>query len=157
MQVLFHAEINVDEVNSTLFCTDQTNMNQELTTRNFYDSSEINLYAANSDIVIGKCLYSSVDCQKSVDFSKISQNIWSLLSLNYEGAVGTFVVNYSVIDSEYLKDPNVSMISSASGVFAQYMNKNVYIAQCPTNPSRIMFIIYSMPMPMPMPMAEIKK
>ena len=152
MQVLFQCEIHNTEINPNYFCTDQTNINQELT-RNFYDSAEINLYSAENDIVIGKCLYSSVDCKKSVDFSKITQNISVLLSLDYEGAVGTFVVNYTVIDNEYLTVPNISMISSASGVFSAYLNYNVYITPSDDNPLHTTFIIYSESMPM----ATIKK
>jgi hypothetical protein len=143
MKVLFQAEINVDDINLNYYCTDQTNINQRLVTRNFYDSSEINLYVPNSDIVIGSCLYSSVNDQKSYDFKEVTQNVWSLLSLNYEGIVGTFVVNYSVINSEYMTIPNVSTISSASGVFSEHINKNVYVTPSTNNPSRILFIIYS--------------
>ena len=143
MKVLFQAEINVDQINLNYYCTDQTNTNQRLVSRNFYDSSEIDLYVPNTDIVIGSCLYSSVNDQKSFDFKEITQNIWSLLSVNHDGDVGTFIVNYSVINSEYMTVPNLSTISSASGVFSPHINKNVYITPSDNNPSRILFIIYT--------------
>ena len=75
MKILFSAEIDTNDIDPNYFCTDQTNMNQTNTTRNFYDSSNINLYATETDIVIGNFLYSSVNCQKSVDFTNIVQNI----------------------------------------------------------------------------------
>jgi hypothetical protein len=142
MKVIFQAEINVDEVNPNYFCTDQTNINQELTTRNFYDSAQINLYIPNTNIVIGSSLYSSVDCQRSVDFTKVYQNLWSLLAVESEGVSGTFVVNYSVVDSEYITIPNISIVSSATGVFSAYAGYKVYITPSENNPTRILFIIY---------------
>ena len=58
--------------------------------------------------------------------------------------MGTFVTNYTVIDSEYTFAPaDISCISSASGVFSQYINNNVYITPSNNKPSRIVFIIYS--------------
>jgi hypothetical protein len=143
MKVLFSAEINTDEINPNYFCTDQTNINQTVTTRNFYDSANINLYATNTDIVIGNCLYSSVNCQASVDFTNINQNIWVLFDVNYEGSIGSFVTNYTVLNSEYLLSPNISNILSTSGIFSTYSKYNVYITQSENNPSRILFIIYS--------------
>jgi hypothetical protein len=143
MKVLFSAEINTDEINQNYFCTDQTNMNQTNTTRNFYDSSNINLYATETDIVIGNCLYSSVNCQRSIDYLNIIQNIWILFEVDYEGSVGSFVTNYAVMNSEYISTPNISNILSTSGIFSTFLKYNVYITLSENNPLRILFIIYS--------------
>ena len=139
---IFESEIDINDINPNYFCTDQTNMNQELTTRNFYDSALINLYAPNSNLVIGNCLYNSVNCQSSKDFSQIVQNIWSLLTVNYNGIVGSINVNYPVINSEYINYPSRSTITSATGVFSSLINNNVIVSQSSTNPSRVLFTIF---------------
>ena len=104
MSVVFQAEIDTNDINPNYFCTDQTNINQQLTSRNFYDSALINLYLPNTNTVIGNCLYNSVNCQQSEDFSKIFQNIWSAISVDYNGIVGAFNVNYIVKNSEYIRN-----------------------------------------------------
>jgi hypothetical protein len=139
--IIFSCEVDTLDINTNYFCADQTNMNQELTTRNFYDSAKVNLYAPGTDIIFGSSLYNSVNCQESQDFSEIFQNIWSVLAVDFEGIVGTFAVNYIVINSEYIESPIISNITTSSGVFGSCIGKEVYINQSPNNPTRILFEI----------------
>ena len=141
MSVLFSCEIDISQVNQHYYCTDQTNTLQRLETRNFYDSAQIDLFATGTDIVFGSSLYSSVDCQASVDFSVVIQNVLATMSVNYEGLVGTFAVNYVVVDSEYIQTPIISLITTASGVFIDWVGKKVLITQSPFNPDRVLFEI----------------
>ena len=140
--VIFQAEIDVDQINPDYFCTDQTSTTQRLTTRNFYDSSLIDLYIPNTETIIGSCFYTSVNCQSSEGFQKVIQSVDSLLTVNYKDIIGTFSTRYPVINSEYLNSPAVSNLLTTSGVFSHLSKKNVYITQSPTKDSRVLFILY---------------
>ena len=141
--IIFQAEIDVDQVNLDYFCTDQTSMTQRLTTRNFYDSSLIDLYLPNTDTIIGNCFYSSVDCQSSEGFEEVIQSVDSLLTVSFEDIIfGSFSVRYPVVNSEYLNSPAVSNILTTSGVFSDLSEKNVYITQSPNKKNRVLFILY---------------
>ena len=142
MKVLFSAEINTDEINPNYFCTDQTNLNQTITTRNFYDSAVIDVFVPNTDIVVGKQLYASVNSQTTSDFSKIIQNVSTTLSINYEDIVGTINFNYTVVDSEFIITPVTSKVTSVSGIFSD-PNINVIIKQSATNPERVLYTLFS--------------
>jgi hypothetical protein len=141
-KIIFQAEIDVDQINPNYFCTDQTSTTQRLTTRNFYDSANIDLYLPNTEIVIGSCFYTSVNCQASEDFQRVVQSVDSLLTVNYEDIIGSFSTRYPVVDSEYLNAPAVSNLLTTSGVFSPFSKKNVYITQSPNKESRVLFILY---------------
>jgi len=143
MKILFEAEVDITEISPNYFCTDQTNTSQVLISRNYYDSIELKLYVPNTNISIGTCLYGSVNCQKSIDSSNITQNIWLGFSVNYEGNVGTFVINGMVINNDFFSVPNISAILSVSGVFITCMDNHVYTTLSEKNPNRILFIMYS--------------
>jgi len=142
VKVIFQAEIDVDQINPDYFCTDQTSTTQRLTTRNFYDSSLIDLYLPNTETIIGSCFYTSVNCQSSEGFQRVIQSVDSLLTVNYEDITGSFSTRYPVINSEYLNAPAVSNLLTTSGVFSPFSKKNVYITQSPTKESRVLFILY---------------
>ena len=141
-QIVFQAESNLSEINPNYFCTDQTNMNQENTSRNFYDSAKTNIYLPNTDIVIGNMLYSSVNCQDSVDFSVIFQSVNMSLNVNYDNIQGVLSFGYTVVDDEYVNNPVVSSVSNVSKSFINEINSKVYITRSPTNPDRILYILY---------------
>ena len=140
--VIFQAEIDVNDIDPTYFCTDQTSVTELLTTRNYYDSSLINLYIPNTETVIGLFLYSSVNCQSSLGYERIVQSVDSLLVVNYEGINGTFSVRNPVTNSEYINSPAVSNLLTTSGVFTNFVKKNVYITQSPYKESRVLYILY---------------
>lgn len=141
-KVIFQAEIDIEQINPNYFCTDQTSVTQRLTTRNFYDSALIDLYLPNTETVIGSCFYTSVNCQSSEGFQNVVQSVDSLLTVNYEGIIGSFSTRYPVINSEYLNSPAVSNLLTTSGVFSNLSKKNVYITQSPNKESRVLFILY---------------
>lgn len=142
-KVIFQAEIDIEQINPNYFCTDQTSVTQRLTTRNFYDSANIDLYLPNTETVIGSCFYTSVNCQSSEGFQNVVQSVDSLLTVNYEDINGSFSVRYPVINSEYLNSPAVSNLLTTSGVFSNLSKKNVYITQSPNKESRVLFILYN--------------
>lgn len=141
MVIITQFEANLDQVNRNYFCTDQTNCNQLLTSRNFYDSSEIDLFIPNTNIVIGSQLYSSVNVQKSSDFSNCLQNIQNMVNINYKNIVGTLIFNYSVINSDYIKEPVISKVQSVSGIFNN-IDLNVYIQKV-NDTNKVLYTIYS--------------
>ena len=117
-------------------------MNQENTSRNFYDSAKTNIYLPNTDIVIGNMLYSSVNCQDSVDFSVIFQSVNMSLNVNYDNIQGVLSFGYTVVDDEYVNNPVVSSVSNVSKSFINEINSKVYITRSPTNQDRILYILY---------------
>ena len=135
-------ESNMPTVFANYFCTDQTNMNQTLSTRNFYDSAKIDVFLPNTDIVVGKQLYASVNTQSSPDFSRIIQNVNTTLTINYEGLIGNLSFNYVVVDSEFIASPILSKVTSVSGIFNN-ININVFINQSATNPDRVIYAFYT--------------
>jgi hypothetical protein len=142
-QIIFQAESDIDQINANYFCADQTNMNQTLTSRNFSDCSKSNLYAPNSEVVIGALLYSSFDCQESVDFSVIFQNISIALAVNYEGTIGSLSFSYTVINDEYITKPVQCNVSNVSAAFSQNLNSKILVNISPTNERRILYTLYN--------------
>ena len=96
LNVVAQFESDLNQIDLNYFCTDQTNVNQTITSRNFYDSAVIDVFVPNTDIVVGKQLYASVNSQSASDFSTIIQNVSTTLSINYEDIVGTINFNYTV-------------------------------------------------------------
>ena len=142
LNVIAQFESDLSQIDLNYFCTDQTNINQTITSRNFYDSSVIDVFVPNTDIVVGEQLYASVNSQTTSDFSKIIQNVSTTLSINYDDIIGTVNFNYTVVDSEFIVTPVTSKVTSVSGIF-QNPNINVYIKQSTTNPSRVLYTLYS--------------
>jgi hypothetical protein len=135
-------ESDLRQIDLNYFCTDQTNINQTITTRNFYDSAVIDVFIPGTDTVIGKQLYASVNSQGTSDFSKIIQNVTTTLSINYDDIIGTINFNYTVVDSEFIKIPVTSKVTSVSGIFTN-PNINVYIKQSTSNPNRVLYTLYA--------------
>ena len=142
LNVIAQFESDLSQIDLNYFCTDQTNINQTITSRNFYDSSVIDVFVPNTDIVVGEQLYASVNSQTTSDFSKIIQNVSTTLSINYEDIVGTINFNYTVVDSEFIITPVTSKVTSVSGIFSD-PNINVIIKQSETNPDRVLYTLYS--------------
>ena len=142
MNIIAQYESDLSQIDLNYFCTDQTNINQTITSRNFYDSAVIDVFVPNTDTVVGKQLYASVNSQATSDFSKIIQNVSTTLSINYDDIIGTVNFNYTVVDSEFIVTPVTSKVTSVSGIF-QNPNINVYIKQSTTNPSRVLYTLYS--------------
>jgi hypothetical protein len=118
-------------------------MNQTLTSRNFSDCSKSNLYAPNSELVIGSLLYSSFDCQESVDFSVIFQSVNISIAVNYQGILGSFSFSYTVIDDEFINKPVQCNLNNVSAAFSQNLNSKVLVNISPTNPRRILYTLYN--------------
>lgn len=142
VHIIAQFESDLSQIDLNYFCTDQTNINQTITSRNFYDSSVIDVFVPNTDIVVGKQLYASVNSQTSSDFSKIIQNVSTTLSINYEDIIGTINFNYTVVDSEFIITPVTSKVTSVSGIFSD-PNINVIIKQSATNPDRVLYSLYN--------------
>ena len=142
LNVIAQFESDLSQIDLNYFCTDQTNINQTITSRNFYDSSVIDVFVPNTDIVIGKQLYASVNSQSASDFSTIIQNVSTTISINYEGIIGTINFNYTVVDSEFIITPVTSKVTSVSGIFSD-PNINVIIKQSETNLDRVLYTLYS--------------
>ena len=142
LNVVAQFESDLNQIDLNYFCTDQTNVNQTITSRNFYDSAVIDVFVPNTDIVVGKQLYASVNSQSASDFSTIIQNVSTTLSINYEDIIGTINFNYPVVDSEFIISPVTSKITSVSGIFSD-PNLNVIIKQSATNPDRVLYTLYS--------------
>ena len=140
MNPVSQLEIDINQLNQNYFCTDQTNITEEVTTRNFYDTARFDLFIPGTDLVIGKQLYSSSNCQTNSDFSICLQNINNMLSVDYDNIVGTIVFNYSVVNTEYLTNPCKSNVQSVSGVFTDI--KYVLIEPVP-NSTRILYSFYN--------------
>lgn len=142
LNVIAQFESDLNQIDLNYFCTDQTNVNQTITSRNFYDSAVIDVFVPNTDIVVGKQLYASVNSQSASDFSTIIQNVSTTLSINYEGIIGTINFNYPVVDSEFIISPVTSKVTSVSGIFSD-PNLNVIIKQSATNPDRVLYTLYA--------------
>ena len=142
LNVIAEFESDLSQIDLNYFCTDQTNINQTITSRNFYDSAVIDVFVPNTDIVVGKQLYASVNSQSASDFSTIIQNVSTTLSINYEDIIGTINFNYPVVDSEFILTPVTSKVTSVSGIFSD-PNINVIIKQSTTNPDRVLYTLYS--------------
>ena len=142
LNVVAQFESDLNQIYLNYFCTDQTNVNQTITSRNFYDSAVIDVFVPNTDIVVGKQLYASVNSQSASDFSTIIQNVSTTLSINYEDIIGTINFNYPVVDSEFIISPVTSKVTSVSGIFSD-PNINVIIKQSATNPDRVLYTLYS--------------
>jgi hypothetical protein len=139
MEPVSQLEIDISQVNQNYFCTDQTNVTQKVTTRNFYDTDQIELFIPGTDLVIGKQLYASSNCQTNSDFSICLQNISNMLSVDYDNIVGTIVFNYSVVNTENLTNSCKSNVQSVYGVFTDI--KSVLIQPVP-NSTRILYSFY---------------
>jgi hypothetical protein len=142
MKIIAQYQADLDQVNERYFCTDQTNALQKVTSRNFYDSSVIDLFLPNTNTIIGQQLYSSVDSQIKSDFSICLQNIQNLLSINYNGIVGTVTFNYTVVNSEYLISPCISRVESISGVFNN-IDMYVYIEKIKDTNNTLLYTLYT--------------
>ena len=142
LKVIAQFESDLSQIDLNYFCTDQTNINQTINSRNFYDSAVIDVFVPNTDIVVGQQLYASVNSQTTSDFSKIIQNVSTTLSINYEGIIGTINFNYTVIDSEFIITPVTSEASCVSGIFTN-PEITIYIEKSTTNPDRVLYTLYS--------------
>jgi len=140
MNIICQFEVNIDQVNEQYYCTDQTNIRQKISSRNFYDTAQIDVFVPNTDIIVGQQLYSSANSQFSSDFNNCLQNINNLLSVNYNNIIGTIIFNYAVLNTENLKVPCISKVQSVSGVFKD-IDLYVFIEPKPEN-SRILYTFY---------------
>jgi hypothetical protein len=141
VKIIAQFESDIEQINQKYFCSDQTNFNETISSRNFYDSSLIDVFVPNTDIIIGKQLYASVNSQTSADFSKIIQNIFTTFYINYEGIIGTISFNYTVVDSEFIDTPVKSKILNVSGIFDN-LNMNMNINQSNIKENRILYTLY---------------
>jgi hypothetical protein len=124
---ILDVEYNVNDINSNYFCSDQTNMNQIITTRNYYDSANVPLYASSTNIQLGELLYNSTNCQKTSDFSIINQIITHTIFINYNGIIGQISYVYPVYNSEYVLNETVSAVNTVSGCFNSVDLKNLIV------------------------------
>ena len=124
---ILDVEYNVNDINSNYFCSDQTNMNQIITTRNYYDSANVPLYASSTNIQLGELLYNSTNCQKTSDFSIINQIITHTIFINYYGIIGQISYVYPVYNSEYVLNETVSAVNTVSGCFNSVDLKNLIV------------------------------